>query len=47
MYYDLKGKSRSTKEQTYTQKADRGDEYPQRKVNNYDNPRQDYKSSQQ
>jgi len=47
MYYDLKGKSRSTKEQTYTQKADRGDEYPQRKVNNYDNPRHDYKSSQQ
>lgn len=37
MHYDLKGKSRSTKEQTYkTQKA-----------NKYDNSRQDYKSSQQ
>jgi hypothetical protein len=50
MHYDLKGKSRSTtKEQTCTQrKADRYEEsYPQRKVNNYDNPRQDYKSYHQ
>jgi len=31
MNYDLKGKSRSTKEQTYTQKFDRYEEYPQRK----------------
>ncbi len=40
MHYDLKGKSRSTtKEQTYTtQKADRYEEYSQRKEDKYGNP---------
>ena len=48
MHYDLKGKSRSTKEQTYTtRQGERCEEYPQQKANKYDNPRHDYKSSQQ